>query len=164
MADQPKSQIIQPPAPLSGKVREGGPGAVDAARLARADRVVEAMADEYLETVKEDLVRLSVAFSQAGNSSEDRKSGLEAVFEVAHNIKGQGGSFGYGLMTVVANNLCLYLDSLDGEAADRQMDVIGLHIAVLQLVIRQGMKGEGGEIGQQLVDGLQKVAAKISAA
>ena len=60
MADD-EMEIIKPPNVLKSKVREGGPGAVDLATLERAENVIAAMADSYLEWVQEDLQRIDEA-------------------------------------------------------------------------------------------------------
>ena len=105
MADD-ELEIINPPNTLKSKVREGGPGAVDLATLERAERVIEQMADSYLEWVQEDLVRMDAAYKALAAATGDRKAEAEQVFQIAHDIKGQGGSFGYDLMTLIANELC----------------------------------------------------------
>jgi hypothetical protein len=80
---------------------------------------------------------------------------------VAHDIKGQGGSFGYHLMTAVGNQLCRFIENCStwGPA---ELDAVKVHIDAMKLVIAQRMEGDGGKVGENLVGGLQAVVAKLA--
>lgn len=160
MADD-EMEIINPPNLLRSKVKEGGPGAVDLATLERAESVIAAMADSYLEWVEEDLKRIEAAYVKMAAASGDRKAEAEGVFQIAHDIKGQGGSFGYDLMTVIGNELCRLIERREtfGEA---ELQAIRVHIDALKLVINSNMKGDGGSDGQALVAGIRQVGDKLS--
>ena len=105
MADD-KPQLITPPNPLKNKVGTGGPGAVDLSTLERAEKVIADLAETYLEWVEQDLVKLHKALQALSSATGDRKAELEAIYQISHDMKGQGGSFGYQLITVVGNQLC----------------------------------------------------------
>ena len=160
MADD-EMEIIKPPNVLKSKVREGGPGAVDLATLERAENVIAVMADSYLEWVQEDLQRIDEAYKNLSKATGDRKKEAEAVFQIAHDIKGQGGSFGYDLLTVIGNELCRLIERVDtyGEA---EVQAIKVHIDALKLVIKSNMKDDGGANGQALVAGIRQVGDKLS--
>src|SRR3546814_13319953 len=64
-----------------------------AATLANAQAAVADLADQYIGWVNEDLVRLEAAAKTAAGSTAPDK--LTAVSDVAHDIKGQGSTFGY---------------------------------------------------------------------
>jgi hypothetical protein len=155
--------VIRPPDTLKSKVREGGPGAVDLAALERAEAVIANLTDSYLQWVLEDLTRLQNAYDGLAASSEaDRKGAAEKVFQIAHDIKGQGGSFGYNLMTVIGNSLCRFIEKQPDVNA-KGVEVIGVHVASLKLVIAQDLKGDGGPIGEKLLAGLNAVIDKVAA-
>ena len=82
------------------------------------------------------------------------------IFRVAHEIKGQGGSFGYDLMTLIGNQLCHFVEEL-AEAGPSEVEVIGLHLDALKLVMAKQMRGDGGRAGQALLQGLEKVVSKV---
>ncbi len=153
-------EIINPPNTLKNKVREGGPGAVDLATLKRAEKAIADMADSYLEWVQEDLKRLDVAYKNLEKAAPPRKEEAEVVFQIAHDIKGQGGSFGFDLMTVIGNELCRLIERTD-EFGDAEVQAIKVHVDALKLVIQNGMKGEGGANGKSLVDGIRQVGDKL---
>ena len=160
MADD-EMEIINPPNLLKAKVREGGPGIVDLATLERAESVIAGMADSYLEWVKEDLSRIESAYKKLAAASGNGKAEAEGVFQVAHDIKGQGGSFGYDLMTVIGNELCRLIERQD-EYGDAEIQAIKVHIDAMKLVIKNNMKGDGGASGQALVMGIRQVGDKLN--
>ena len=159
MADD-KLEVINPPNTLKEKVGTGGPGAVDLEALERAEKVIAGMTDSYLEWVVEDLKKIDAAYVKLESGSGDRKVELNEVFRISHDIKGQGGSFGYDLMTSIGNELCRFIEKLD-KAGPGEVEAIKVHIDSLKLVIDQDMKGQGGKAGEKMLSGLQKICDKL---
>ncbi len=64
-------------------------------------------------------------------------------------------------MTFVGNQLFRFIEKIDKEnAGPLELEVIDLHINAMQMVLSQKLTGDGGEIGTQLLNGLEKVIAK----
>ncbi len=160
MADDDKPQLISPPRTLKDKVGTGGAGAVDLSVLERAEQVIADLAGSYLEWVEEDLARLQKGLASLAAATGDGKAELDSIYQVAHDMKGQGGSFGYQLITIVGNQLCRFIESLERAGPD-EVAVIGLHVDTMSLIIANKMEGDGGKAGEALLAGLDKVAAKI---
>lgn len=159
MADD-KLEIINPPNNLKQKVGIGGAGAVDLEALERAEQVIAGMTDSYLDWVVEDLKKIDQAYAKLEAATGDRKEEMEAVFDVSHDIKGQGGTFGYDLMTAIATELCRLIERTD-KIGDQEVEAVKLHIASLKLVIGEDMKGQGGKAGEEMLSGLQQVCEKL---
>jgi chemotaxis protein histidine kinase CheA len=156
------ARIIRPNLTLNSKVTVGGPGSVDESILEKAEQVIQSMSEDYLKWAKDDLVRLAKAFAvlKSSGGQGDTAAQLEAIFAVSHDIKGQGGSFDYQLMTVVGNQLCRFIENLNGKADANAIEVIELHVNALQAVMSQKLKGDGGAIGKAFLGGLEQVIAK----
>lgn len=161
MDDEPKAEVITPPNNLKKKVKTGGSGAVDLDTLKRAEAVITDMTDNYVEWAVKDLAKIHQALENLKAEKKDRKDALSQIFQLSHDMKGQGGSFGYTLMTILGGNLCDFVDKLE-NAGSAEIEVIQLHINAMGLVIAKEMKGDGGETGAQLLKGLGLVAAKVS--
>lgn len=153
------SQIINPPNSLQGKVEKGGPGAVDLDALAKAEEVIANLADDYMTWVREDFDRLETAYNQLKAGEGDAEENLDAVFQIAHDMKGQGGSFGYDLMTAIGDHLCRLIEKFD-KAGPRELDMIRVHIDAMRVVITKELKGDGGDEGRQLLMGLTLMGEK----
>jgi len=156
----PQAQVIKPPQTLQNKVEKGGPGAVDLEALAKAEDVIANLADDYLEWVKEDLVRLDKAYHQLKEGEGDVKANLDNVFQIAHDMKGQGGSFGYDLMTSIGDQLCRLVEKMD-TVGPRELNMIKVHIDAMRVIITKELKGDGGSEGRQLLMGLTLVGGKV---
>ena len=160
MADN-KPEMIDPPNTLKSKVGVGGPGAVDPETLKRAEQVISDLADNYLEWAHEDMAKLQAAFEELKVAEGDQTEQIAKVFQVSHDMKGQGGSFGYDLITIIGNGLCRYLEDRH-EVGPAEMEAINLHVGSIQVVLMKEIKGDGGEVGAQLLKGLEQVIAKVS--
>ena len=161
MADSNKVELLHPPNPLKLKVGIGGPGAVTPEALERAETVIADLTGDYLKWVEEDLANLQAALEKLKAAKGDNSGELGDIFLIVHDIKGQGGSFGYQMMTEIGNHLCRFVDFL-GSANPEEIGVVELHVDALRLVITDDMKGDGGVAGISLVKGLEMVVAKVS--
>ncbi|MEQ8226526.1 MAG: Hpt domain-containing protein [Rhodospirillales bacterium] len=158
-----KPQIINPPNRLKSKVSMGGPGAVDQERLARAEAVIEQMTDNYLDWVEADLKKLEQELSSLtpGEGAAER---VDLIYRTSHDIKGQGGSFGYNLMTEVGALLCRYIENIEGPVTQEDIDLMNLCYQSMRAVITGRLAGDGGDAGRMVLDGLARVAEKVKAA
>ncbi len=159
-AAQSSGEVIPPSDELTRKVRVGGPGAVDDMVLQRAEKVVEDMAEDYLEWVKEDLDKLQGAIESGASNPEEWKTHVDAAFHISHDMKGQGGSFDYMLVTAIAKQLCDFLEQIDKFGA-KEVATAKLHVDALRLVLGKRLTGDGGKVGRQLLGGLGMVLKKI---
>jgi hypothetical protein len=155
-----KLEIINPPNALKQKVGTGGAGAVDLEALERAEQVISGMTDSYLEWVVDDLKKIEQAYSALESASGDKKAEMNGVFQVSYDIKGQGGSFGYDLMTAIGNELCRLIEKADKIGAG-EVTAVKLHIDAMKLVIAEDLKGTGGTEGEKMLSGLQQVCDKL---
>jgi len=154
------AQVIHPPKTLQNKVDKGGPGAVDLDALAKAEEVIANLADDYLDWVKEDLVRLETAYEELKKGEGDVKANLDSIFQIAHDMKGQGGSFGYDLMTAIGDQLCRMVERME-TVGPRELTMVRVHIDAMRVVITKSLKGDGGNEGRQLLMGLTLVGDKV---
>lgn len=154
-------EVVTPPTTVRGKVSFGADG-VDVDMLEKAEAVIASMQGNYLEWVQDDLKKIQGFYEQAVADEAGRQTHLEHVFEAAHDIKGQGGSFDYPLMTVIGTLLCRYLERL-GATGTADLNVVKLHIDAMRLVIGSRMRGDGGRMGSNIIQGLDAVLAKVAA-
>ncbi len=154
--DQP--QVIRPPNTLRKKA-ESAPK-LDLKALEEADKVVQNLAGDYLKWVSDDIRALQEHVDGLEQGTLEEKPALDEIFRIAHDIKGQGGSFGYDLMTVIGNHLCRFIENTE-SATPAHLDVIKVHIDAMRLVVSQKIEGDGGGVGNKLVRGIEAVVAKV---
>ncbi len=153
--------FIRPPTDIRNKVSVGGPGSVDQAALARAEKVILDMAGSFVDMVHEDVANLHKELEALKSNGGDAAT-LDNIYRMTHDIKGQGGSFKYDLITTISRQLCNFIEELKGNVKPADIEVIALHVDALQVVIAQDLKGDGGDVGSNLLSGLEKVIAKRS--
>lgn len=155
-----KPQLITPPNTLKDKVSMGGPNAIDPDVLEKAEQIIADMADDYSHWVREDIERLNAAFEMLSAEGGATKENMDAVFEIAHDMKGQGGSFGYDLITAIGHELCRFLENVE-KYGPSEVQAVKVHIDAIKRVIADDMKGDGGLQGGHLLTGLQMVRQKL---
>ena len=123
---------------------------IDSEALRRAEEAMEALGDRFNIAVRQDIANARDYAANARQSGADKTAILDSIFGIVHNIKGQGGSFGYQLMTRVAASLCDYLRQRENRA-DTALDVIDGHLSSLQFIVDHEVKGHGGDLGERLL-------------
>ena len=118
----------------------------------KAMNVIEGLSEEYQKWVRADLERLDTAFAKAQNESGSVREKIirEDVFRATHDMKGQGATFGYDLITTVGNHLCRYIER-QTSFGDVQMIAIETHIRFLHQIIDEKITGNGGKKGSEIL-------------
>lgn len=149
------AQVIRPPHLLQAKVASVPVRDPDAL-FAAVDRAIAAKADVFLENARDDLGAMRIALHEAVTVTEKRAEGLERVFTIAHDLKGQGSSFGYPLITKIGGLLCQFLRARRGHDA-QGLRIAAAHIEALAIVLEHRIAGEGGQLGASVVERLEKL-------
>jgi Hpt domain-containing protein len=136
-----------------------------AATVKRAQDAVAELSADYQNWALADLAKAEEALATARSDRMAAQPALQRLYGVAHDMKGQGGSFGFPLVTHVAQSLCRLLIGPGGSsrhvelpAEDATFGLIEVHLKALRLILEKSVRGEGGEIGQKLVAKLQTMA------
>ncbi len=117
------------------------------------------MAEDYPDWVASLIVKLQEQHGRCVDTPEMRRDCLEAMHHIAHDMKGQGGTFGYPLVTSFADSLYNFTKSRD-DVTDNQIELIKAHVDAMRAVIRGRVSGDGGEIGAQLNKSLNEAITK----
>lgn len=111
------------------------PLGLDPERLRRAEAAVEAMAESYLEWVEKDIAQMWAASERAARDANARARELAKVGDIAHDVKGQGASFGSPLISRLGESLCRFLEVAD-RPGERDIAVVKAHLAAMEGVVR----------------------------
>ena len=150
-----KAKFFEPPRRLFSK--GGGELVVTPEQIMAAVEEVEALQDEFTDLVGKDIDRLEEIFAQAKtqSSEEERAATVQAMAPICHELRGQGGVFGYMLISVVADSLHLISSSILG-VPDDALQLLRTHLDLLRAILREDIKGDGGVLGPELMSSLQK--------
>jgi len=145
---------------LKSKVKTGGPWAVTGAVLDKAQKSIDDLSDQFAEQLAVDIADMVAVHGQLVGDDCDPSECLKQMFHIAHNLKGNGGTFGFDLVTDINYLLCRFIERLDLPLPPQSTEVIYLHINALKAVQAQNLTGGGGEVGKSLLNGLEQVIEK----
>lgn len=141
-----------------------------ARRLARAEAAVADLAKSYVGWATADVDKCTEYLATAraaeihtalpAGAVDKRIIATQALYAVAHNIKGQGSSFGFPLMTRLGESLCV-LTRGKRPFSDGELNLVGSHLDAMRLVLTQEIRGDGGALGDKLAQRLETLVGEV---
>ena len=116
--------------------------------------------DLYLTGVKQDLVNLENLVAELESDGRPWRQSLSDMRLIVHNVKGQGTSFGYPMMTGIGDSLYRLVLAVQEKPTADTIRVMAAHIDALRTIIGHGIRSEGGSLGQQVLARLKSLAGK----
>lgn len=132
----------------------------DAEELSRkAADVLSDLTEQYPVWTQEELTAMTDYLNQASVADEERRFSLirNDFFGKAHDIKGQGSTFGYPLMTDVGSFICEYLRHKE-NFADQDITLMHDMVKLMHTILSEGLTGDGGDMGQSIRNKIGKEA------
>jgi hypothetical protein len=127
--------------------------------LARAQAAVAALARDYVKWARADIATCQSHLDRAHTAPGERSAHIQALYGVAHNIKGQGGAFGFPLITRIGQSLCR-LTRTERNFSEADLALVAGHLQALRLVLDGNLTGDGNAAAQSLATQLEgQVAA-----
>ncbi|HEX6980531.1 MAG TPA: response regulator [Alphaproteobacteria bacterium] len=157
--DCTKCEIIEPASLLGTQVT--GSGGIDPAAITRAESTVAALKGEFEAAAQRQLNTLIDAFARLGPGAATDEN-LKTVYRIAHEIKGQGGTFGYTLLSRLADILCRYIRTVE-NVDTRAIAIMQAMVDAITTVISQRLEGDGGEVGREILRGLHQLTGDFDA-
>jgi hypothetical protein len=144
-------RYLRPAAPLSAKLTGGD--TLDPSAVAQAKAVVEARARHYPATVLVDIELMERNLAAAEDEPAAGHAHLQRLAGIAHDMSGQGATYGYPLITKMAASLVAFARGCRGGDEDRE--VVAIHLQAMRAVAEGEMTGDGGPAARELIDALR---------
>lgn len=128
--------------------------------IAEADTLVSGMKAQYLaqlDTAINEMRRLSTALA-SGNG--DRGETLSALYRIAHDQRGLGGTFDYRLITQICDSLCGLIDRADPDHP-KLAAAVETHLNGLLYVYGHHVEGDAEPGGRKLIGQLWRVTEAV---
>ncbi len=152
---EPEAKILKANYTLKQKAGDGGfsPEAVRAAmnRMESAVDLFPTIASGDLEAIEQ-----ALKIIRTGDIS---KPVMDKVYSACIELKAHGTMFRFPLVTMVADSLCVFLDSIQNMSMIVR-EIIELHLQTLKIAIGQGPRAITDKDKVELLNGLQKACAK----
>lgn len=163
MSKQNKAQIIKAPQDLRQRAVNFHTGLdltlTDDVRQ-RIEGVITASADAFSNDVLEKLREMRVQVKAAEDDELSRIFILTTIGELAFDIKGMGGTFGFPLLSQLAKSLQDFIISL-ALPNEAQLEVISIHIDAMYVVLAQGVRGTSDQLPNDLLKNLSVAVNKV---
>ena len=149
----------------SGGAAAGGEeGTLAKEALERAEAEFKKMAEDYPDWVGKYIKQLYQELVGAKEKSpEQRTTFFVRINQVAHELTGQGGTFGYPLISTFGKSLFELTSAREGSISESQINIAKSHVDAIQAVIKGRVAGDGGAVGAELVKSLSDAIAKYQA-
>ncbi len=129
--------------------------------MEKAEAHLQQMSEEYPDWVSTYVVQLMDEHAAGwAKPMAERAVNMLRISRLAHDLKGQGGTFGYPLISHFGESL--YNFTVPGSGMrDNHFEIIKAHIEAMQAVIHGRVAGDGGEVGADLVKTLHAAIEKF---
>ncbi len=147
---------------LKNKVGGGeGGGEIDISALEAAAAEFDKMAEDYPDWVQGNIKELYDHCRRSVDTPEERAKHFKRINEIAHDMRGQGGTFGYPLMSHFGDSLYdASLIETGVPITDNNVEIAKAHVDAMNAVIKGRINGDGGAIGTELRATLEKAIEK----
>lgn len=153
------------PMPANGNTPKGEDDAAEGGALgpvlARAEAAIADLAKDYATWALADVAKGRAMLAAAHADAANRAAHIESLFRIGHDLKGQGSSFGYPLITKLGHSLCALTRDRGLAYETPHLDLAKSHLDAMQLVLTKEIKGEGGKVGADLIAKLESKVAEL---
>ena len=143
--------IIKASRMLQAKV---GSGEIDEKRVAKSQTIIESDKTDFAPMAHDLLDALEKALAAVPPEPTNVKQAIQPVIVEIMQIKANASMFSYGLVGSLAGIVLNFLENLQSWDKDT-FTIVDAHLKTLRLIIKNGMKGDGGDYGHQLTSELR---------
>ncbi len=113
----------------------------------------EELQDLFVEGAREGIAELQRLYAAARSGNVTWIDAVRDMRGIAHDIKGQGGSFGYPMITQIGNSLSTLLKH-EQLLSEPGLELLGEHVNALDTILDKAIEGDGGNLGARYVERL----------
>jgi hypothetical protein len=152
-----------PPNTFRAKVPSSGGVALEQMQAA-ADEALAKLQDQSHSWLQSDVEKLVGHLSGAAAAADGAAVAghVKEISKITHDLKALAMQFEFPLISRVGHSLCDFIVDTP-ELAARRLDVIRVHVDAVVVILANGLSGEGGIAGTQLIDALERAVAKARA-
>jgi len=137
------------------------PGGLTVAEMTRAGQAILQQQEESYRGIRDqdlqELFSLIRELKDAGAPAD--RDLIERIYRKSYDLKGMGKTFDFQILSETGDSLCNLLWKIAPEKVGTLFTIQGIeqHAMVMRLIVDQNMKGDGGELGIELVEGLRAI-------
>ncbi|MGB0682172.1 MAG: hypothetical protein ACPGOV_05670 [Magnetovibrionaceae bacterium] len=155
---------LRPPKSIASRVSFRPPGQVTEKLIMSAQEIINEKGKDFPDWVLADLESMNklVTSMEAAQENEPEKllDLARELFSLSYKVRGQGGTYGFALVSEVCTYLCRMVESLE-SFGPREVETLRVHVDALKVVVVGGFTGDGGPQGEALIESLKEVHTRV---
>jgi len=161
-AENPEIRFYKLPNLLKEKLTANTPSSIinELTALATAEADFQEFGENYADWAKDQVKALQEQYKACLEENADVRRIFMRINELANDLRSQGATFGYPLVSDFSKSLCSITHSVVSFNKVR-FDLIKTHLDSIDLVIRQKLEGDGGPMGKEIAKSLNMAAKKV---
>lgn len=150
--DNKPGEIIRPPNNLKKKIGGKMPE-VDPHAIAAAEAALASLSNNFEDWIKAEVNKLETAYKATWKDGMGSSAGKE-LYNTAHDLKGLGTTYGYPIVTQMADTLCAI--TITQELRDKAPEfLLNAHVQAIHAAVKTGIKDTSHPAGNELVKELR---------
>lgn len=126
--------------------------------VARAEAAMQLLSVQFDGWIADAAERLAKAWSEAVRAEPMMTVAREALYQAAHDLKGEAATLGFPVAGRIAGSLCALLDAFP---ADRVPTLLaGQHVASVRAIVRERVRGDTDPVAAELARRLGRLTAE----
>ncbi len=131
-------------------------------KVKSAEKIIERDGDNFSDDAMKDIKMAQRHFNTLRTAFDAGRRDVQALPEFTDlldavlNMKSQSGMYGFAFATAIARSLHGFFIERNWQT-ERGMRIINLHLDALSRVFSGNIRGDGGIIGKDIVDGLEEM-------
>jgi two-component system, chemotaxis family, chemotaxis protein CheY len=147
--------------PAGGGLSRSGGLTVDE-MIDAGEAVMLQEAESYRAVQEQDIQELFFLIRELKQSEKPADRDLiERIYRKSYDLKGMGKTFDFQILSDTGDSHCNLLWKIPPAKMSTLFTIQGIeqHAMVMRLIVDQNMKGDGGELGLELIEGLRAIVA-----
>ena len=149
------AEFIKPPRALVDKTGRGTPGAGDRL-IKKADEAVKEHQNkvDYKKIAGATLDKLNTLMRQFLADPGGQAEIGNQIYELCHDLRGEGASFGYPAVSRCADLICRVMDC-KAQRNKRFLEIVKIEVDSIRAMVRFDVKGNPRGMALEIIDALE---------
>lgn len=130
--------------------------------LQMAEASARRLGVEYADSINIAAHRLGKLATTARIDPSERSAVLEKIRDMSFEMRGEGASFGFDVVSLVADSLYKLVDEMPSSASTSRFKVVEMHALALNALLAGGIRVANEDaVARQIIAALTAAAAKM---
>lgn len=130
--------------------------------LQMAEASAKRLGVDYADSVNVAAHRLGTLATTARTTRAQRPEALESIQDMAFEMRGEGASFGFDVVSLVADSLYKLVDGMPASASTSCFKIVEMHALALNALLAGGIRiADDDPVARQIIAALAAASAKM---